>query len=108
MTSPTKTETVLLLGRPGFADNANRSIEVPGVRFLTGSSTDDARAAFAQGTIDHVVIGGIDLDAKVQLVRAILQGSSNTTVHLNSDASGPEGFPVFVRRLLRGLDAPKD
>ena len=103
MSSPTKTETVLLLGRPGFDANKD-AWSVPGVTFLTAATTDEANAASDQGPIDHVVIGSLPQETKVAVVEAILKRSKTTTIHINSEASGAEGFKSFVARLLRGLD----
>jgi ActR/RegA family two-component response regulator len=104
MSTATRTENVLLLGRPGNADTAKRSIDMPGVRVFYASNVEEARAAVAQGPIDHVVIGSLENETKLQVVKAILNNSPNTTVHLNSEGNGAEGFPAFVSRLLRALE----
>ena len=55
--------------------------------------------------IDHVFMGaGIELDKRLEIVRAVYERSDTTTVHLKDAASGPKGFLVFVRAVLEGLD----
>ena len=100
--------TVLILGRRhSVVDDAERQLEagLPGTHLLEGTSLDDARAAFAQAKIDHVIMGaGIDLETRLQIIREIFQASDTTTVHMKDRASGPDGFLPFIRSVLRGLD----
>lgn len=100
-------ETVLILGRRhSVVDAAEHQLELdlPGTHVLEGVSIDDARAALAQGKIDHVIMGaGIDLEDRLQIIREIFQTSDTTSVHMKDRASGPEGFLPFIRAVLRGL-----
>jgi hypothetical protein len=101
MSTSTAQVTVLVL-RPG---NVNKRLDDgPNVHFVAGTTVAEARAAFANERIDHVVIGGFDIDEKLALIREILQDSTHTTVHLNREDGGAS-FQVFVRHLLDGLDA---
>ena len=100
--------TVLILGRRhSVVDDAERQLELdlPGTHVLEGISIEDARAAFAQTKIDHVIMGaGIDLDDRLQIIREIFQASDTTSVHMKDRASGPQGFLPFIRAVLRGLE----
>ncbi|MFC7220599.1 hypothetical protein ACFQLX_20910 [Streptomyces polyrhachis] len=95
---------VLLLGRTlDVVDEAG--LQVPGVDVLVGTGVADVRDAFAEGAVDHVVMGaGLPLDARLDVVREIFEASGTTTVHLKDSASGPEGFLPFVRAVLDGLE----
>ena len=101
--------TVLILGRRhSVVDDAERQLErdLPGIRVLEGISIEDARAAFAQTNVDHVIMGaGIDLEDRLQIIREIFQASDTTTVHMKDRASGPQGFLPFIRAVLRGLES---
>ena len=104
----TRTKTVLILGRRhSVVDDAQRQLELdlPDTHLLEGISIEDARSAFAQTKIDHVIMGaGIDLDTRLEIVREVFQTSDTTSVHMKDRASGPEGFLPFIRAVLRGLD----
>ena len=106
MTSATR--TVLILGRRhSVVDDAQKQLELdmPGTHLLEGTSIDDARSAFAQTKIDHVIMGaGIDLATRLEIVREVFQTSDTTSVHMKDRASGPEGFLPFIRAVVRGLD----
>lgn len=99
--------TVLILGRRhSVVDGAERQLELelPGTHVHEGISIEDARAAFAQTNIDHVIMGaGIELEDRLQIVREVFQTSDTTSVHMKDRASGPDGFLPFIRAVLRGL-----
>lgn len=99
------TRTVLLLGLNGvIVDEVVRNLDLPEVDVHGGTGIDDLRSTLARGPVDHVIMGaGIDLDARLAIVREVFQLSDTTTVHLKDRASGPEGFLPFVRSVLRGL-----
>ena len=94
---------VLLLGKapvlePGF------DLGIPGVEYETGSSMDELRAALAGGTFDHVIVGGgLPLDVRLELVRAVFEHSDAITVHMKDRASGPQGYVPFIRAVTSGL-----
>jgi hypothetical protein len=105
-------KTVLLLGvRADLLDTVKKELQTPGVEFLAGTGVADAEAAFRQADIDHVIIGGgLDLDARAAMVRAVFQSSDRATVHMKDQMSGPEGFLPFARAVLGGLSgyAPRE
>ena len=97
--------TVLLVGRTNVVINdALIRLDRPDLRILGGTSVDDVRAAFAETTIDHVVMGaGIDLDRRLEIIREIDRLSDHTTIHLKDRASGPGSFLPFVSAVLTGI-----
>jgi hypothetical protein len=99
-------KTVLLLGRRGVViDEIKERLRPAGVRLIGGTNLDDVQAAFAQTRIDHVIMGaGIDLEARLEIIREIFQRSDTTTVHMKDRATGPDGFLPFIAAVLRGLD----
>ena len=69
------------------------------------------RSAFRQADIDHVIVGGgLDLDARAEMVREIFQSSDRATIHLKNEMPGPEGFLPFVKAVLLGstITSPKN
>jgi hypothetical protein len=97
--------SVLLLGRLGVVvEDAQQQLRMPDVRLHLATGLDEVRSAFAQADIDHVIMGaGLDLEARLEIVREIFLASDKTTVHLKDFASGPDGFLPFVRSVLAGL-----
>jgi hypothetical protein len=96
---------VLLLGRLGVVvEDAQEQVRMPDVQLLVATGLDEVRSAFAQADIDHVIMGaGLDLEARLEIVREIFLASDKTTIHLKDFASGPDGFLPFVRSVLAGL-----
>lgn len=101
-----KPKNVLLLGlTSAVIDDAQEHLDMPDLRLLTGTGIDDARSAFAQARIDHVIMGaGIDLETRLAIVREIFQSSDTTTVHMKDRASGKEAFLPFAHSVLHGLN----
>jgi hypothetical protein len=100
------TRNVLVLGRRGIvvADVKNE-LQMPDVQAFGGTGIEDVRAVFAQTTIDHVIMGaGIDLEARLEIVREIFHLSETTAVHMKDAASGPRGMLPFVRSILTGRE----
>jgi hypothetical protein len=97
--------SVLLLGRLGVVvEDAQQQLRMPDVRLYLATGLDEVRSAFAQADIDHVIMGaGLDLEARLEIVREIFLASDKTTVHMKDFASGPVGFLPFVRSVLAGL-----
>lgn len=101
--------TVLLLGRTTMVlDTAREELRrngQPDVRLLSGTSAADAREVFdTEQRVDHVFMGaGLDLEARLEIVRTAFEASQVTTVHLKDAASGPEGFLPFVTSVLTSL-----
>ncbi|HEV2872528.1 MAG TPA: hypothetical protein VG409_14065 [Actinomycetota bacterium] len=99
------TRTVLLLGRLGVVvEDAQRQLGIPAARLLVATGLDEVRSALAQADIDHVIMGaGLDLEARLEIVREIFLASDTATVHMKDVASGPDGFLPFARSVLAGL-----
>jgi hypothetical protein len=99
------TQRVLLLGvRASVVDDVQQQLQMPDIELLGGTGVDDVRQAFAQGAIDHVIMGGgLDLGTRLEMVREVFQSSDRATVHMKDHLSGPEGFLPFVRSVLLGL-----
>ena len=97
---------VLLLGLTGVVvEDAQQQLSLADVRLFGGTGIDDLRSTLAQVDIDHVIVGaGLDLDTRLDIVRAVFRASDRTTVHLKDHASGKEAFLPFVRAVLRGLN----
>ncbi|WP_067703315.1 hypothetical protein [Nocardia jejuensis] len=102
------TISVLLLGLTAVVvDEARERIDLPDIEFHSGTGLADLRAVFAQGPVDHVIMGaGLDLGQRLSIVREIFETSDTTTVHLKDRASGPDAFLPFVRAVLTGLRGP--
>jgi hypothetical protein len=96
---------ILLLGRRRIiVDDVLKQLRTPDVQLFGGTGVEDLRSTFAQTNIDHVIMGaGIDLEARLEIVREIFLLSETTTVHMKDSASGPQGFLPFVRSILIGL-----
>jgi hypothetical protein len=99
------TRSVLLVGRLGVVvEDAVQQLRMPDVQLFVSTGLDEVRSAFAQADIDHVIMGaGLDLEARLEIVREIFLASDKTTVHMKDFASGPGGFLPFVRSVLAGL-----
>lgn len=97
--------TVLLVGlKPIVVDAAREQIDRADVDVHVAFSLAEVRAAFAANRFDHVVMGGgLPLDERLAVARAVFELSESTTVHMKDRASGPEGYLPFVRRVVRGL-----
>ena len=89
---------VVILGRTQrVLDDVVAALSRPGVRISGSTDPQHLRDALSAGRVDLVVIGGgIDLDARMALVREVFERSADTTVHLNSP-SGPASFLPFVK-----------
>ncbi len=98
-------KAVLFLGvRGDLLDTVRHELQAPGIEFLYGTGVADVGPAFGRADIDHVIIGGgLDLEARAAMVRAIFLASDRATVHMKDQMSGPEGFLPFARAVLAGL-----
>ena len=99
------TKRVLLLGRRGVVvEDVQQQLRMPDVQLFAATGLDGVRSVFAQADIDHVIMGaGLDLEARLEIVREIFLASDTTTVHMKDFASGPDGFLPFVLSVLSGL-----
>lgn len=97
--------TVLLVGlRPIVVEEARQHIDRDDVAVHVAFSLSEVRAAFATTRFDHVVMGGgLPLDERLAVARAVFELSESTSVHMKDRATGPEGYLPFVRRVVRGL-----
>ncbi len=100
------TKNILLVGLTAVVvEDAQRQLDTPDVKILAATGIEDVRSTFARAEIQHVIIGaGIDLEARLQIVREIFQLSDSTSVHMKDRASGPQDFLPFARTVLRGLE----
>jgi hypothetical protein len=100
---------VLLIGRLNIVvEDAKDQLDMPDVEFFTATELPEAKAIFRDRSIQHVFIGaGIEIEQKLEIVRAVFQDSDNTTVHLKDVASGPKGFFPFVQAFLSGVIGPR-
>jgi|ERR1022692_94081 hypothetical protein len=96
---------VLLLGvSADLLETVKQELQTPGIEFLGGTGEADVEPAFRRADIDHVIIGGgLDLEARVAMVREVFQSSDRATVHMKDQMSGPEGFLPFAMAVLGGL-----
>ena len=102
---------ILLLGRKGIVvADAQAQLDDDGVEIFTGTNIVELRSCFAelqesqQAQIDHVFMGaGIDLEKRLDIIKAVFELSDKTTVHMKDAASGPEVILPFVISILAGL-----
>lgn len=75
-------------------------MQAPGIEFLAAPASLMLSRRFAGPNIDHVIVGGgLDLEARAAMVRAVFRSS----VHMEDQMSGPEGFLPFVTAVLGRL-----
>jgi hypothetical protein len=93
-----------LIGRTqSVIDDVIEQLSSPDTQLVGGTAIADLGSAFDKGRIDHVIIGGgLELDARLEIVREVFQRSNATFVHMNSP-SGPESFLPFVQSVLNGF-----
>lgn len=98
-------KTVLLLGvRADLLETVKQELQTPGTEFMGGIGVANVEPAFRRADIDHVIVGGgLDLEARAAVVRAVFQASDRATVHMKDQMPGPEGLLPFVRAVLGGL-----
>jgi len=96
---------VLFAGlRPDRVDDFRRQLDMPDVEFAGVTGVEEVRAALTHADIDHVFLGGgLDLEARLEMVRAVFESSDRATLHMKDHFSGPEGFVPFVRAVLGGV-----
>lgn len=105
------TARILLLGRTPFDPKAVRAeISRPNITVSTGTTLDEAVAAFESGPVDMVIMGaGIPLSDRLEINKRVFELSESTTVHMKDRSSGKDGMMPFVNGVLRGLasDSPR-
>jgi hypothetical protein len=73
---------------------------------FSATNLEEVKYAFAKSNnhIDILITGaGIDLEARLEIVRYIFTTSNETSVHMKDPATGPEGFLPFINDVLEGL-----
>jgi hypothetical protein len=101
----TTTKRVLLLGRlDAVVGDARDHLQVADVELVMATGLDDVQKAFAEGPVDHVVMGaGLALETRLEVIRTVFEASETTTVHMKDFASGPDAFLPFIQAILTGL-----
>ena len=96
-------QTVLLVGRTRMViDAVHDQLDVKSVNLLAATNLEEVKEAFNRTTIDKVIMGaGIELEARLGIVRHAFEASRTTTVHLKDELYGPKGFIPFVNSILR-------
>ena len=97
--------TILLVGRTRMViDDARATLGLSDASLSTATNLAELEETLQIHRISHVFIGAvIGLEQRRAIVRAIVQNSETTTVHLKDAASGPNGFLPFVKVILSGL-----
>ena len=97
--------TILLVGRTKMVmDDARAALGLSDAGLSAATNLAEVEEALQAHQVSHVFIGaGIELEQRLEIVRAVFQNSGTTTVHLKDAASGPGGFLPFVRAILSGL-----
>jgi hypothetical protein len=95
---------VLLAGRTrAVVDEVIDALRDLDVQFFAASTVEEVEEVLGRVDFDHVILGGgLDLEARLLIVRRVFEASDSTTVHMNSP-SGPETYLPFVRSVLHGL-----
>jgi hypothetical protein len=97
---------ILIIGRLHSNIPAVTEIGVKDIELFSATNFEEVKSAFAKSNnhIDIVISGaGIDLEARLEIVRYIFSTSNKTSVHMKDRATGPEGFLPFIKDVLRGL-----
>ena len=97
---------VLLIGRLLTTVPSIDKITVKNIELFAAPSLPEVRHIFEtnENAIDIVIMGaGIELEARLEIVRYIFNTSNTTTVHMKDWATGPEGFLPFINHVLSGL-----
>ena len=96
---------VLLVGRLNIVvEDAKGQLQMPDLELFAATDLAQVKAIFQDHSIQHVFMGaGLELEQRLEIVRAVFQNSENTTVHMKDFASGPQGFFPFVRAIRSGL-----
>lgn len=86
-----------------IVDDVKNAIDAQDVNLYGGTSLDDVKQVFSDQSVDVVIMGaGIDLDARLEIIKFIFEKSKSTTVHMKDWESGPAGMLPFVNGILNG------
>lgn len=83
---------ILLIGRNQWVvDGAKQELDSESLTVFGALSVDDVQRVLAQHDVDHAFIGpGLDLDTRLEAIRAVFAHSDYTTVHMKDHSTGPE------------------
>jgi hypothetical protein len=101
---------ILLVGRNQWiVDRAKEELDSENLRILGALSVEDVKQVLVEHEVDHVFIGpGLDINTRLEVIRAVLTSSDYTTLHLKDRSTGPEGGLSFVLAILSGLAELED
>jgi hypothetical protein len=97
---------VLLVGKlPGIAGRLEPALRDMPVEWLGAHDRAEViRQIEAEPAIACVVMGGtLDDATRGELAGVIAERRPDLTLHLKDRASGPEGMPAFVRRVVEAM-----
>ena len=106
--SPVKKRTCLIIGRKNIVvDDVSRHITAKNVTFYTAINLEQVKDIFNRHNIDVVAMGaGIDLPARLDIIKYIFETSDTTSVYLKDKASGPGGMLPFLNQILNASAEP--
>lgn len=94
---------LLVVRKRAVAEDVQSQLKLPDVELIGATSLEEVRTAFAESKVDVVIMGaGLDLETRLEIIRAVYSSSETTSIHLKDVASGPEGYLAFVRGTLAG------
>jgi hypothetical protein len=99
-------KNILIVGRLQSNIPTAKETGFKNVELFSATNLEEIKSAFAKNNhhIDIVILGaGIDLEARLEIVRYIFTTSNETSVHMKDRATGPEGFLPFIKDVLKGL-----
>lgn len=97
------TKIMLTVRTRSVAEDVISQLQDLPVEFFAATAVTEAQDILTREHLDHAILGGgLDLDSRLAIVRAVFESSDSTTVHMNSP-SGPETYLPFVRSVLQGL-----
>ena len=97
---------VLLVGRlPGITDRMEAALHDLPVEWLGASNRDEVvNQLEAEPAICCVVVGGtLDDATRGSIAATVAERRPDLSVHLKERASGPEGMPDFVRKVVEAF-----
>lgn len=94
---------VLLVGKlPGIAARIQSALGDSHVEWLGARNRDEViHQIEAEPNVRCVVIGGtLDDAVRGELIGVVASRRPDVTIHVKDRASGPEGMPAFVRKVI--------
>ena len=98
-------DPILLIGKTTMVlDEAKATLGLPEEALLAATDLAEVEEILQAQQVSHVFMGaGIEVELRLQIVRAVVQHSETATIHLKDAASGPKGFLPFVKAILSAL-----